>query len=126
MAEHKFEITRGAIQLLEQMLLQPEWAKDTAVLYRAGAMLERLDNDFGQDKAPKPPKAWEDKDPTPEELERYNKQVDEWANQPAEFEVSEKEREACKTCLTEAVNKGQVRPTKHYMALARTLGLVED
>jgi hypothetical protein len=126
MANHTLELTRGAVQLLEQMLMQPEWAKDTATLYRAGALLERIDGEFGGDKAPEVPKWDKDEEPDTAEVEQFNRQMDEWANRSVEFEVSEKEREACKTCVNESVKKGQVRPTKHYMRIAQALGLAED
>jgi hypothetical protein len=102
---HTISCTRGGITLLLSALAQPGWTKATASLYRAGKILEELEMKFNEE--------------APKDLTEQK----EWAIKIVSFESSEKERDVLKECLTHHVKEGHIGPSRHFRALADTLGI---
>lgn len=108
MAQHNIKSTRGGVSLILSALVQPGWTKVTASIYRAGKLVEDLEMKFNEE----PPKdAAEGKA---------------WSLNEVSFDVSEKEREVLKECLTHHVKEGHIGPSKHFRALADSLGLAPN
>lgn len=110
---HDAEITRGAVQLLTTALSQPGWTKKAGELYAAGELLEELDAEFGEDKAP------ESVGGSKVSADDFDK----WAKRVVTVSLTEKQREACKAAVTDLVTSGRVVPTMHFMKLGKSLGI---
>ena len=122
------KLTRGAVALAESCLAQPGWAKDPRSIYRAGALLEDLDGDFGADRPPAEPQLSEDMSAAEIRELRASHDIayQAWATRVVEWKLSDKEREVLKAAVQHQVEQGGIRPTVHFCRLAEKLGLIED
>lgn len=109
--KHDISITKGGVQILKQLLVQPNWYENqkNSVLNNAGDVEETLgDAQY----------AIEDtKDPT---------QFEKLSNARVSFQVTEGQREAVKIALRFFIKKAALANTKHVRILISQFGLSDE
>jgi len=110
---HKININTGAVRFLRDMLSATGWAKTTSDIILGGGLLVTT-----VPEVPEPPA--QDAKSDKNEQKRLNL---EWAKTPVpEFEVSEKEREACRKCIKHFADQGAIPPNNQGAQLLVAFG----
>jgi len=114
-----YELSVGAIAMLAEVLAMGQWYKDDkqqAVLMGRGFAAHEALPDL-----PKRPKPAKD-----ESKEDYDDRIEEWAKPVMEFEWTDKQKEAVKTCVKFFLKQGAFSVTKHTMLILKLLGLTAE
>lgn len=118
-------LTRGAVNVIETALLRPGWAKDVRTVYQAGALLDRIDQQFGSDAAPRLVGEDPSVPPPQAEIEAYQRAFKEWADREVELQVADRELKLLVLCIESTAGSGALTPTRHTMRILEVLGLTE-
>lgn len=123
--QQKLLLTRGAVNVIENALLRPGWAKDVRTIYRAGALLDRIDQTFGSDVAPRLVGEAPSVPPAQAEIEAYQQAFNDWADREVELSVTDRELKLLVSCIESIAGSGALTPTRHTMRILEVLGLTE-
>jgi hypothetical protein len=114
-----YELPTGAVAILEETLVAPTWYKDEP---KAGMLMTRANAAYKAlpDTAPRP------KPEKGEDPEDYNARVDAWAAVLLEFDWTEKQKDAAKTCIRYFIKQGALDGKDPAIALIHLLGLDDE
>ena len=114
---HKLELTRGSLRFLHQMIAAPGWAKTIQDIMLGGKLLAETLPPFEA-----VPEKRNTETPTD-----YDKRVKAWnAEAAAVFEITEKDREACKRALEHFAREGAIPPNEHSAKLLAAFGYAAE
>lgn len=100
---HKINMGQGAIRIMRDIIAGTGWAKTTSHIVIGGGLLSRLPE------IQEPPAAKDD--------------VTAWGKKPVpEFEITEKERDACKVAIDHFAGQGAIPPNVYSAELLRAFG----
>lgn len=114
-----YELPTGAVAMLEEIIPQSAWYKDDPkqgfLIVRATSAFEAL-----PDTAPRiKPEKDETKD-------SFDARVEAWAKPVLEFEWTDKQKDAAKTCVRFFLKQGAFAVNTNTVALLRLLGLDDE
>lgn len=114
-----YELPTGAIAILEEILGTPTWYKDDpkqgVLIVRAVGALEALPETK--------PRPVAEKD---ESRESFQKKVDVWAADILQYDWSEKQKAAVRTCVAYYLKQGAFAVNTNTVALLSLLGLDDE
>ena len=114
-----YELSVGALAVLQEILPTPTWYKEDpkqgVLIGRAYAATEALPD--------LPRRPMPEKDET---KEAFDERATTWASPVLEFEWTDKQKDAVKTCVRYYLKQGAFTVTEHTVALLRLLGLDDE
>jgi hypothetical protein len=114
-----YELSVGTIAVLQEILPTPQWYKDDP---KQGVLVGRAyyANEALPDLPPRPkPEKDEDKDV-------FEARIKAWADPILEFEWTDKQKDAVKTCVRHYLKQGAFSVTEHTVAMLHMLGLDDE
>lgn len=106
------KLDNGAAHILVQGLTLPGWATEPTTLHVAGKCVKKVEVAIVG--------------AMPDANEKNGESFNKWVVTPTkEVEVTDQERDICRSCVEHQIRAGNLRPSPHLNLVLETLGIIQ-